>query len=576
MNSRCVRQIQLLAVLAVMFAASVTVLPAQTYKVLYNFGNVKCDPLDPSISGIIAQGRDGNLYSSTGTFGSGCNAGGAAFKITPKGKLTLLHSFGSQTGDQGGSLSGVTLGTDGEFWGTSEGGDYGGNIWKMTASGKLTDFNVLAGTKDINGIEPTAPPVQGMDGNFYGTTNQGGNIAKCTYNYGGCGVIYRISPSGKLKVIYTFDQTNGANPDSPLVLGTDGNFYGTAYYGGTVGKVFKNGGVIFRVTPAGKYTVLYAFCTLTGCHDGANPVGGLVQGTDGNFYGTTEYGGTSTILPYGVAFKVTPAGKLTVLNSFCTLASCKDGANPFGGLVQATDGNFYGTTVYGGANNQGTIFQVTPKGKFTIVHNFQDTTGSLFGEFPEVTLVQNTNGILYGDTMNGGTSGRHQGVFYSFDMGLKPFLSMVAWYGAVGDTIEILGQGLKAATAVSFNGTAATTFTAVSDTYLTAVVPSGTTTGLVTVTTPGGTLTTNRKFIVQPAVVSFSPPSGKVGDPVTISGTSFTGANKVTFGGVKATFKVKSDIEIDTNVPTGAKTGKIQVTTTGGTATSATDFTVTQ
>jgi len=559
-----------------MFAASATVLHAQTYKVLYNFGNVKCDPLDPSISGIIAQGRDGNLYSTTGTFGSGCNSGGAAFKITPKGKLTLLHSFGSQTGDQGGPVSGVTLGTDGDFWGTSEGGDYGGNIWKMTASGKVTDFNVLGGTKEVNGIEPTAPPVQGMDGDWYGTTNQGGNIAKCTYNFGGCGVIYKITPSGKFKVIYTFDQANGANPDSPLVLGTDGNFYGTTYYGGTVGKVFKNGGVIFRVTPAGKYTVIYVFCTLAGCHDGANPVGGLVQGTDGNFYGTTEYGGSSTILPYGVAFKVTPAGKLTVLNSFCTLASCTDGANPFGGLVQATDGNLYGTTVYGGANKQGTIFQVTPKGKFTIVHNFQDTTGSLFGEFPEVTLLQNTNGILYGDTMNGGTSGRHQGVFYSLDMGLKPFVSMVAWYGKVDGTVEILGQGLKGTTAVSFNGTTATTFTAVSDTYLTAVVPSGTTSGFVTVTMPGGPLTSNRKFIVQPAILSFSPTSGKVGDPVTISGTSFTGATKVTFGGVKASFTVKSDIEIDTNVPTGAKTGKIQVTTPGGTATSATDFTVTQ
>jgi uncharacterized repeat protein (TIGR03803 family) len=443
----------------------------------------------------------------------------------------------------------------------------------MTASGKVTDFNFFGGA---NGTEPTAPPVQGMDGNFYGTTPEGGNTKICTYGFGGCGVIYRITRSGQFKVIHTFDQTNGANPYSPLVLGADGNFYGTTYHGGTVGKVFENAGVIFRVTPAGKYTVLYVFCTLTGCHDGANPFGGLVQGTDGNFYGTTEYGGASTILPEGVAFKVTPAGKLTVLNSFCTLASCKDGANPFGGLVQATDGNLYGTTVYGGTNSKGTIFQVTPKGKYTIVHNFQDTTGSLFGEFPEVTLVQNTNGILYGDTMNGGTSGRHQGVFYSLDMGLKPFVSMVAWYGAVGDTIQILGQGLKAATAVSFNGTAATTFTAVSDTYLTAVVPSGTTTGLVTVTTPGGTLTTNRKFIVQPAAVSFSPPSGKVGNPVTISGTSFTGANKVTFGGVKATFTVKSDVEIDTNVPTGAKTGKIQVTTPGGTASSATDFTVTQ
>jgi uncharacterized repeat protein (TIGR03803 family) len=264
-----------------------------------------------------------------------------------------------------------------------------------------------------------------------------------------------------------------------------------------------------------------------------------------------------------------------VLNSFCTLASCKDGALPFGGLVQATDGNLYGTTVYGGANNQGTIFQVTPRGKSTIVHSFQDTTGSLFGEYPEVTLIQNTNGIMYGDTLNGGTSGRRQGVFYSFDMGLKPFVSMVAWYGAVGKTIEILGQGLKGTTAVSFNGTPATTFAAVSDTYLTAVVPSGTTAGFVTVTTPGGLLTSNKPFRVIPFIHDFSPTSGKVGDPVTINGTSFTGATKVTFGGVKASFTVKSDIEIDTSVPTGAKTGRIQVTTPGGTAISATDFTVT-
>src|ERR1700676_2023617 len=250
MKSRNVGQIQLLAVLVVILAASATALHAQTYTVLYNFGTVRCDTLDPSISGIIAQGRDGNLYSTTGTFGSGCNNGGAAFKITPKGKLTLLHSFGSQTGDQGGPVGGVTLGTDADFWGTSIGGDYGGNIWKMTASGKVTDFNFFGGA---NGTEPTAPPVQGMDGNFYGTTTQGGLIngkEKCTYSFGGCGVVYRITPSGKTyKVIYTFDQTNGANPNDPVVMGTDGNFYGTTVVGGSVGKTFSNAGVVFKVTP---------------------------------------------------------------------------------------------------------------------------------------------------------------------------------------------------------------------------------------------------------------------------------------------------------------------------------------
>ena len=574
MKSRYARRIQVLGVLVIILALSTTALHAQTYKVLYNFGNVKCDPINPGLSGIIAQGRDGNLYSTTGAFGSGCNAGGAAFKITPKGKLTLLHSFGSQTGDQGGSVGGVTLGTDGDFWGTSEGGDFGGNIWKMTTSGKVTDFNVLTG---VNGTEPTAPPVQGMDGNFYGTTTEGGNTKICTYGFGGCGVIYKITPSGKFKVIWTFDQTNGANPSDPLVLGADGNFYGTTEVGGSVGKIFKNAGVVFKVTPSGKYSVLYVFCSATNCTDGANPFGGLVQGADGSFYGVTQAGGKGIVFPEGVVFKVSPSGKYTLLHTFCTVTSCTDGAQPYGGLVQATDGNFYGTTLFGGTNNLGTIYQITPSGKYTVLHSFQNTTGSLFGKYPYSTLVQNTNGVLYGDTSAGGTSGRQQGVFFSLDVGLKPFVSLLAWYGKVDGTIEILGQGLTGTTAVSFNGTVATNFTVVSDTYLTAVVPSDTTAGFVTVTTPAGTLTSNRKFIVQAFIGSFNPTSGKVGDPVTIDGTSFTGATRVTFGGVKATtFSVDSDIKITATVPTGAKTGPITVTTPGGTAASSGVFTVTQ
>jgi len=579
MNSRHIRRIQILAILVVMVAASATALYAQTYTVLYNFGSVRCDPLNPQVSGIIAQGRDGNLYSSTP--GGGCDVNGVAFKITSKGKLSVVHSFQLNVGGDGiGPQSGLTLGTDGDFWGTTEGEDFNaGNIFKMTAAGKITNFdNAFGGTNDVDGFAPFAPPVQGMDGNFYGMTTAGGNRSKCTYGDAGCGVIYKFTPSGKFKVIWTFDQTNGGNPAGPLVLGTDGNFYGTTELGGTFGKIFENAGVVFKVTPSGKYTVLHAFCSQTNCTDGANPLGGLGQGADGNFYGTTEYGGTGTGgLRQGVVFKITPTGKFSVLYNFCSVTSCTDGSNPFGGLVQATDGNFYGTTVAGGANDLGTIFQITPKGKHTILHSFENTTGSLFGQEPEVALIQNTNGILYGDTYSGGNAGAGYGVFFSFNMNLKPFVSMVAWYGKVGQTIEILGQGLTGTTAVSFNGTAATTFTAVSDTYLTAVVPSGTTPGLVTVTTTGGTLTSNRKFMVQPYIASFNPTSGTVGTQVTIAGTSFTGATKVTFGGVKAVkFAVDSDIQITATVPTGAKTGTIQVTTPGGTATSATDFTVTQ
>ncbi|HXM59954.1 MAG TPA: choice-of-anchor tandem repeat GloVer-containing protein [Terriglobales bacterium] len=549
---------------------------AQTYTPLYTFGSHSCDPINPEVSGIIAQGRDGNLYSSTA--GGGCDVNGAAFKITPKGKLTVLHSFQlNVAGDGIGPLSGLTLGTDGDLWGTTEGEDFNaGNIFRMTAAGKVTNFDsTFGGTNDVDGFAPVAPPVQGMDGNFYGMTSFGGNRGLCTYGDAGCGVIYRITSSGKVfKVIYTFNQTNGANPDDALVLGTDGNFYGTTSLGGTVGTTFENAGVVFKVTPSGKYTQLYAFCAKTNCTDGANPYGGLIQATDGDFYGTTQAGGQGIEFPEGVVFKITASGEYTLLHTFCTVANCPDGAQPYGGLVQGADGNFYGTTNYGGANNLGTIFQITPTGKYTVLHSFENTTGSLFGAYPEVTLIQNTNGILYGDTYEGGTA--NAGVFFSLNMGLKPFVSLVAWYGKVGQTIEILGQGLTGTTAVSFNGTAAT-FTVVSDTYLTAVLPSGTTAGLVTVTTPGGALTSNRKFIVQPFIGSFDPTSGPVGTPVTIAGTSFTGATKVTFGGVKATkFSVNSDIKITATVPTGAKTGPIAVTTPDGTATSSADFTVTQ
>jgi uncharacterized repeat protein (TIGR03803 family) len=338
-----------------------------------------------------------------------------------------------------------------------------------------------------------------MDGNFYGTTTSGGNTSKCTYGNGGCGVIYQITPAGKYKVIYTFDQTNGGNPDDALLLGTDGNFYGTASQGGTVGGKYVGDGVVFKITTTGEYSVVYAFCSETHCNDGANPLAALIQGSDGNFYGTTEYGGVGAGgVPEGVIFKLTPSGEITVLYSFCAVASCKDGANPFGSLVQATDGNFYGTTAYGGANGHGVIFEVTPAGKYTVLYNFATTTGGV----PQTTLLQNTNGIFYGTASQGGTGSHIDctggcGVFYSFNVGLDPFVSIVNWYGKVGKTVEILGQGFKGTTAVSFNGTPAA-FKATAPDYLTAVVPAGATSGVITVTTPTGTLTSNRAFEVLP------------------------------------------------------------------------------
>jgi uncharacterized repeat protein (TIGR03803 family) len=463
-------------------------LHAQTFTVMYNMGTAAGDPARPSNPGLIAQGRNGDLYTVTPVGCGPYNGFGTGFSITPTGKVKVLGCL-DQENDQGGPASGVTLGTDGNFYGTSNGGDYYGSLWKMKPTGKFTTYGVFGPPPNI--FTPLAPPVLGMDGNFYGTAEEGGSTG-CTYGFGGCGGVYKINSKGKdYKVLYPFDQTNGANPYAPLLLGTDGNFYGTTYLGGSVNGSFKNTGVVFKITPSGEYSVLYAFCALANCDDGANPIPGLTQATDGNFYGTTEYGGTGTGgFRQGVAFKLTPAGQITVLYNFCSVGGCTDGANPYGGLLQATDGNFYGTTIGGGAHSYGVIFQLTPSGKYTVLYNFDHTTGA----YPEVTLVQHTNGVLYGDTNQGGTA--QTGVFFSLDMGLPPFVKLVTWWGKAGSTVEILGQGFTGAKSVSFNGTPAT-FKVTNDTYLTATVPTGATSGNVIVVTAAGTLASNQVFQVQ-------------------------------------------------------------------------------
>jgi uncharacterized repeat protein (TIGR03803 family) len=218
-----------------------------------------------------------------------------------------------------------------------------------------------------------------------------------------------------------------------------------------------------------------------------------VQGSDGEFYGTVTNGGTRTYAgasPGGVIFKVSSAGVYEVLHDFCSQPSCTDGNSPYGGLVLASDGNFYGTTQVGGTHNYGTIFQLTPAGNLTVLYNFDSTTGA----YPEGTLVQHTNGILYGDTHSGGTN---YGTFFSLNLGLPPFAKLVTWWGKVGGTVGILGQGFKHTTSVSFNGVPAITFKAIGDTYISATVPVGATSGPVTVVTATGTLISSQSFEVH-------------------------------------------------------------------------------
>jgi len=519
--------------------------PAQTYTKLRDLGTQSGDPLNPAWVGMFAQGRDGNLYSTTQ--GGGANALGAVFRLTPSGTMTRLYSFGN--GNDGAfPNSGLTLGTDGGLYGTAVNGGLGfGTVFKITTGGTLTPLHSFNGNSE--GLAPNTPPIQGNDGNYYGTTGNGFNAV--------FGTVYKMTPAGAVTVIYTFDGVtpHGRYPRG-LVLGTDGNFYGTARGGGT-----NNSGIIFRITPAGVLTPLHSFAG----PDGQFPDGSIIQASDGNFYGTTRGGGTDSL---GVIYKITPTGAFTVLHNFLELDGL--GYSPYSGLVQATDGKLYGTTI---GPSHGLLYQITTAGAYNVVHF---STGP-DGQSPQVAPYQHTGGVLFGDTAAGGIGNIGCvtcGVLYSLDMGLGPFVSIVNWSGKVGKTIEILGQGFTGTTRVTFNGTTAS-FSVVSNTYLIATVPAGATSGLIAVTTPGGNLKSNRRFLVVPSLTSFDPTSGPVGTPVTLTGASFTGARSVKFGGVSATFTVDSDVQISTTVPVGAVTGRITVTTPGGTAASATSFTVT-
>ena len=459
--------------IALLFATAST-LYAQTYKVLYSFGTTSGDPSEPYPPGMIAQSRGGYLFSTTD--GGGFSKDGAAFRITTRGSLSVLHSFNGLDGNR--SDSGLTLATDGQYYGaTSAGGAYGyGTIFKMTQGGTITTlYSFPAGGAD--GGCPFAPPIQSQAGDFYGTTSGCGGWAD---PQGLSGSVYKITKYGEFTLLHTISAAEGTNPTGPLVQGTDYRFYGTAAFGGANG-----GGTIFRVSSAGNFQVLYSFDGTLG----SNPLAGLIQANDGNFYGVTAWGGSGNA---GVVFKMTlPGYAVTVLHTF-------DGTNgyPYGGLVQGSDGNLYGTTSATDDDNNpgGSVFRLSLAGDYAVLHTFQPW--AIDGSAPESALMQHTNGILYGMTIVGGSTGK--GTFFSLDEGLKPFVTYLPTYGRAGALVQILGQGFTSDSVVSFNGTPASSPAVVYPTYIRVFVPAGATSGPITVTTPSGTLTSNKVFIVHP------------------------------------------------------------------------------
>jgi uncharacterized repeat protein (TIGR03803 family) len=238
---------------------------------------------------------------------------------------------------------------------------------------------------------------------------------------------------------------------------------------------------MFKITPAGAFSTLFTFDTDS---SGSNPFAGLVQATNGNFYGTTVGGDTG-----GTVFEITPAGVLTTLYTFDE----NDGGGAYGGVVQATDGNFYGATEFGGAHGQGTIFEVTPAGKLTELYSFCSQGVCTDGSAPKAGLMQATNGNLYGTTIGGGEN--INGTIYSLSVGLGPFVETKPISGKVGGKVTILGNNLKNATNVTFNGTAVGSFTVNSSgSAIMTTVPTGATTGEVEVTTNTGSLKSNVAF----------------------------------------------------------------------------------
>ena len=513
---------------------------AQTYTDMHDFNETDgCCALYPS---LLAQGQDGNMYGATTS--GGTNLLGNIFKLTPSGTYTDIYNFDGTHGEY--PEGGLSLGFDGNFYGTTYQGGSGhaGVIFKVTPSG--TESVLYNFTNGTDGAYPRVPPVQGTDGNLYGVTGNGTDQ-----------VLYKLTPAGVFSIVLTIPSQSY----SPLIVGTDGNLYGTTLYGGTV-----NGGTAFQFsTKTKKLKIIHSFGS--GKNEGYSPYSPLMQGADGKLYGTCSTGGTSS---GGTVFQMTTAGKLTTLYNFSTSSSA-NGAHPFSGLVQGSDGFLYGVASVGGSNGVGTLFKIDTAGKnITVIHNFDTTTG----DTPYATPLLHTNGKIYGLTFHGGAHLPY-GVIYSFDNGLKPFAEQFVYYsGKVNDTLTMLGQGFSNATGIKF-GTGPGSFVASTDNYLTATVDAGANTGKITVLEPGGNLTTPQNYKVIPTISSFSPSSGSVGTSVVITGMSLSQASAVTFGGVKATtFTVNSDTQVTATVPTGAKTGKIGITTKGGKATSAKSFTV--
>ena len=414
---------KVVVILVVMYTAFAVNSSAQTLTTIYDFCSLTGCPDGAAPAGTLVQGSDGNFYGTASD--TGFSGQGTVYKLTSSGTFTLLHSF-TGLSDGGVPRSGLIQASDGDFYGDTEGGGVCGVAYKITASGTLTPLHEFAGGAG-DGCQPFGPLVQASDGNFYGTTYLGGGSTTCQY---GCGTVFKMTAAGAVTLLHAFCLQSGCpdgyTPTDGLVQGSDGNLYGETLFGGPNGY-----GAIFKITTSGTMTTLASF----NYSDGSQPSGGLVQGRDGNFYGTTSQGGAAGGQA-GTVFMMTPSGTLTTLHNFCSLSLCADGAASSAGLLQASDGNFYGTTAGGGTHGYGTAFAITPSGTLTTLYNFCSLGGTTCtdGSYPYAGLIQASDAKLYGVTSQGGGP----------NLGGTAFSLQVAFSSAL--TVSVFGDGSVAST----------------------------------------------------------------------------------------------------------------------------------
>ena len=515
---------------ALVLITGMQALPAQAqltelYAFQYNAATTSNFPDGANPMAELIQGADGDYYTTTNIGGAGACPGevegqipgcGAVVKITPAGALSVLYSFPYDS----------------------------------------------SSSSAPNGWFPEAGLVQGRDGNFYGVASEGGTATESscadTTGLSGCGTVFKLTPSGTITVLHSFCggggcgslATDGAEPTGRMVFGANGDLYGTTQVGGLYNG-FYNQGMIFRITTSGAYKVLHLFSGNFGSKpDGANPAAGLILASNGDFYGTTTAGGASK---EGTVFKMTPAGKVTLLHSF---TGSSDGSMPIGALVQASDGNLYGTCYSGGANGTGTAFRITTKGVFTKIYDFAaEAAPGNIGYLPRAGLIQASDGNLYGTAWQGGAF-TATGTIYQLTLAGAGTLEASFEASSTGfSPLGALVQGTDGRLYVTLQNNGGENSDDVQDQGAISVLNLG-------LDPPA------------PGPFEFAPAKGLVGAKITLRGSAFVGTTAVTFNGTSAASVVDASGYITATVPPGATTGTISVTNAGGTTTSKTSFTV--